>query len=72
MKAYLLQDYCGQGPRIVVHPRGLPPGWKVSGLTAEQEEQAHHGAYKLGPEFRNHVLHFDPETLEHLDSLKVR
>jgi hypothetical protein len=44
----------------------------VSGLTAEQEEQAHHGAYKLGPEFRNHVLHFDPETLEHLDSLKVR
>lgn len=72
MEAYLLTDFCGQGARIVVHPRGLPPSWKHSGLTADQEELARHKAYQLGPEFRHHVVHLDPATFEHLESFKVR
>jgi hypothetical protein len=47
MKAYLHRNYCGLGrnycglgDRIIIHPRGLPPGWTESNLSKEGQERA--------------------------------
>jgi hypothetical protein len=40
MTAYLHRNYCGLGDRIVIHPKGLPPGWTESNLSKEGQERA--------------------------------
>ena len=64
-RAYLLKDWCVLGPRIVVHPLGLPPGWKESGLTIEEEQRAFKA--KLW-----NLTHLDPTTFERLDTFELK
>jgi hypothetical protein len=68
MRAYLHKNYCGLGDRIIVHPRGLPPGWTESNLSMEGQERARAAAYRYGWK-RNNVLHLNPETLELIEAL---
>lgn len=61
MRAYLFNFY-DQGDRIIVHPRGLPPGWTESGLTPEREAEA------VERNISGHVVHLNPENLEPIES----
>jgi hypothetical protein len=57
-RAYKLDDWCGLGPRIIVHPKGLPPSWTETNITAEEEAMAmEQGRY-------SRVVHLDPVTFE--------
>ena len=46
MIAYQL-DFCGQGNRIIIHPKGLPPGWRESNLDPETQRKAHRKAEEI-------------------------
>lgn len=61
----MLKDWCGLGPRIVVHPLGLPPGWTSSGLSTEDEQRAFK-APLWG------LTHLDPETFERLETFELK
>ena len=77
MQAYLYKNYPGGGDRIIVHPKGLPPGWTDSGLSeldsARAVEVAHQELRKLR-EFhlrRARVVHLRPGTLEFIEAFNV-
>ena len=65
MRAYL-HNWCELGDRIIVHPRGLPPGWTESGLTPEREAEA------VKHRIPGHVAHLNPENLELIESFRLR
>lgn len=46
--------------RTIVHPLGLPPSWKKSTLTSE-EEAAAIAAFEAEEIHRAHVAHFTPD-----------
>jgi hypothetical protein len=80
MKAYKLEDWCGLGARIIVHPRGLPPGWEESNLSEEQQQTAlaavhsspNQAKLRSGNFPHTKVHHLNPETLEVIESFNVR
>lgn len=66
MTAYQL-DFCGQGNRIIVHPKGLPPGWRESNLDPETQRKAHRKVEEIvAVKYvqSRHIIHLNPETLE--------
>lgn len=64
MRAYQL-DIAHQS-RIIVHSKGLPPGWKETNLDRETEERAlEKGRYGF-------VVHLDAETLEVVDRYEIK
>jgi len=65
MRAYKIENWCNLGPRIIVHPYGLPPGWKENNLPRDIEEQARrHGDL-------SRVVHLNPDTLEKIESFRL-
>ena len=40
MTTYLHKNWCGLGDRLVVHPRGLPPGWVESEVIEPRGQEA--------------------------------
>jgi hypothetical protein len=73
-EAYLLPDFCGQGDRIIVHPRGLPPGWRESNISPEKQAAAKL-ACRYSPERRDAshaVYHLDAETLEVIQKFTIK
>jgi hypothetical protein len=64
MRAYQL-DIAHQS-RIIVHSKGLPPGWKETNLDRETEERA----LEKGRE--GFVVHLDAETLEVVDRYEIK
>ena len=58
-------DWCGLGDRVIVHPNGLPPGWKESNLTPEEEAVA---LRQAEPRF---VVHLEVGTGRHLEAFKL-
>jgi hypothetical protein len=65
MRAYKIENWCNLGPRIIVHPHGLPPSWKENNLPPEIEDQAR--ARGLS----GRVVHLDPNTLEKIESFRL-
>lgn len=64
-RAYRLENFCQQGPRIIVHPQGLPPSWKETNLTAEEEAMAmQHGVH-------GYAVHVDPKTFQKIEQFKI-
>ena len=59
MRAYQL-DFCGES-RIIVHPLGLPPSWKESNLTPEQESDARAALAAIAGASPYEVAHFTPD-----------
>ena len=68
MRAYTLK-FVGDD-RVVVHPLGLPPSWKQSDLTPE-EEAAAVAAFESAGLKRNVVGHFTPD-LQLIDTFPIR
>lgn len=66
---YLHQNWCGLDARLVVHPRGLPPGWRETNVTLERVEEARLKAFRLGK--TRTVLHLHPETLELIEEFPL-
>ena len=66
MDAYLLDDWCGLGPRIVVHSCGLPRGWTTLNVAGEARAQA----CRFGES--GQVVFLDPETFEVKQRIKVK
>ena len=65
MTAYLHKNWCGLGDRVIVHPKGLPPGWHESNLDSITRARALEAAGDKPR--RGLVVHLDPETFEELD-----
>lgn len=64
-RAYKLADWCGLGPRIIVHPNGLPPSWTESNLTDHEEAMAmQHGEWMK-------VVHLDPQYFQKIESFEL-
>jgi len=64
MRAYQL-DIAHQS-RIIVHSKGLPPGWKETNLDRETEERAcWKGQYDC-------VVHLDRDTFEVIGVYKIK
>jgi hypothetical protein len=82
MEAYLHKNWCGLGDRVIVHPQGLPPGWKESNLTVEQQSAAKtavrdkiqptQAQIRSGAHPQREVFHLNPETLEVIDTFKLQ
>jgi hypothetical protein len=70
-KVYHIEDWCGEGPRVIYHPRGLPPSWTETNVPEETEREVLHKVAELGPPFHRYAVHFSPD-LEHLDSFPIR
>lgn len=70
-KVYYIEDWCGEGPRVIYHPRGLPPSWTETNVSEETESAVLHEVAKLGPPWHKHAVHFSTD-LQHLDSFPVR
>lgn len=73
-EAYLLPNWCGLGARIIVHPRGLPPGWRESNISPEKQAAAKL-ACCYSPERRDAshaVYHLDAETLEVIQKFTIK
>jgi hypothetical protein len=73
-EAYLHHDWCGLGDRIIVHPRGLPPGWRKSNLDPEKQAAAKL-ACCYSPERRDvshAVYHLDAKTLEVIQKFTIK
>ena len=65
-RAYKLADFCGLGPRIIVHPNGLPPSWTENNLTPEEEAKAMtHGEWLR-------VVHLDPQHFQKIESFELK
>ena len=63
-RAYQLQ--IGQDTRIIVHDRGLPPGWQQTNIDRETEERAvQKGQYDC-------VVHLHPETFDVIAQYKLK
>ena len=70
-KVYYIEDWCKLGPRVIYHPRGLPPSWTETNVSEEIEADILHEVAKLGPPWHKHIVHFGLD-LQHLDSFPVR
>ena len=63
-RAYQLQ--IGQDTRIIVHDRGLPPGWQQTNIDRETEQRAvEKGQY-------DSVVHLHPETFDVIAQYKLK
>lgn len=63
-RAYEIQ--IGQDKRIIVHDRGLPPGWQQTNIDRETEERAiQKGEY-------DHVVHLNAETFDVIASYPLK
>lgn len=69
MRAYQL-DFCGES-RIIVHPLGLPPSWKESNLTPEQESDARAALAAIAGASPYEVAHFTPD-LQLIETFPIR
>lgn len=63
-RAYEIQ--IGSYKRIIVHDRGLPPGWQQTNIDRETEEQA----VQKGRD--NYVIHLHPETFDVMASYPLK
>lgn len=65
---YLHSNFCGLGDRLVVHPKGLPPGWYQTNVEPETVERV-----KAAVPFPlHHVVHLNPVTLEVVETFPLR
>jgi hypothetical protein len=65
MRAYKIENWCNLGPRIIVHPHGLPPSWKENNLPPDIEDRARlHGEL-------SRVVHLNMDTLEKIESFRL-
>ena len=71
MKAYLHKNWCGLGDRVIVHPKGLPPGWTESNLTQNKQQEAFEVSLAYG-HLRGNVLHLNPDTLDLIETFPVQ
>lgn len=78
MRAYLFTFYNGSD-RIIVHPRGLPPGWTESGLTPEREAEVIAEVERRSQNYAHFgirrppcVEHLNPENLEPIETFLLR
>ena len=63
-RAYQIQ--IGLDTRIIVHDRGLPPGWQQTNIDRETEERAiQKGQYDC-------VIHLHPETFDVIASYPLK
>lgn len=74
MRAYL-HNWSDLGDRIIVHPKGLPPGWTESGLTPEREAEVIAEIERRSQNYAHLeirrppcVEHLNPENLEPIES----